>query len=314
MVIKTTDFAGFITPEESAAIFDEARQGSVFQSLIRQIPLGISGKAIPVRTGKTVANWVGEGGKKPQTSLGAELVHVEPKKLAAIVVLSAEVVRANPANIVQEIRSDLAGAFATAFDLAVGYNLGGDGTGTGPFDNYLAETSKSVSLGTAAVTSGGIHTDFVAGLSALVNDGKRLRGFALDDQIEPLLWGAVDGNGHPLYTDLPTDSTSQTIARAGRLLNRPSFMGEGIANGNVVGFGGDFSKAAWGVVGGISYKVSTDATVTIDGELTSLFEDNLVAVLAEAEYGFAIADTEAFVKYELASAGNGEGEGEGESE
>lgn len=306
--ITTEDFQGFISPEESAPIFDEARKGSVFQQLIRQVPLGIAGQKIPTRVGKTVANWVGEGERKPQTSLGMDLLHIEPKKLAAIVVLSAEVVRANPANITGEIRADLSGAFATAFDLAVAYNVGGDGAGTGPFDNHLSETTKSVQIGTSTVTAGGIHADFVSGMSLLVADGKRLRGFALDDQVEPHLWGAVDGNGHPLYVNLPTDDVSQTIARPGRLLGRPSFMGEGVGLGDVVGFGGDFSKAAWGVVGGISYRVSTEATVTINGELTSLWENNLVAVLAEAEYGFVMADPEAFVKYEI---GGGDDDEEG---
>ncbi len=296
--ITRADFEGFLSPDESAPIFNEARRGSVFQQLIRQVPLGINGQKIPVRVGQTTANWVGEGGRKPQTGLGLDLLHIEPKKLAAIVVTSAEVVRANPGNITGEIRNDLAGAFATAFDLAVAYNVGGDGTGTGPFDNYLAETTKSVTLGTATVANGGIHTDLVEGMRLLVADGKKLRGFALDDSVEPDFWGAVDGNGHPLYVNLPTDDVSQTIARPGRLLGRPSFMGEGVGNGDTVGFGGDFSKAAWGVVGGISYRVSTEATVTIDGQLTSLFENNLVAVLAEAEYGFVVADTEAFVKYE----------------
>jgi len=179
----------------------------------------------------------------------------------------------------------------------VGYNLGGDGTGTGPFDNYLAETSKAVEIGTTTQAGGGIHGDFVAGLDLLVGGGKKLTGFALGDVVEPLIWGAVDGNGRPLYTELPTDDVSQAIARPGRLLNRPSFMGEGVANGTTLGFGGDFTKGAWGAVGGISYRVSTEATVTINGQLTSLWENNLVAVLAEAEYGFVLADTEAYVKY-----------------
>lgn len=296
MVAKLEDFEGFLSPEESRPIFDEARKGSVFQNLIQQTPLGINGQKIPVRVGKTTANWVGEGGRKPQTSLGLDLLYIEPKKLASIVVTSAEVVRANPGNITGEIRADLAGAFATAFDLAVAYNLGGDGTGSGPFDNYLAETSKEVTLGTATQGQGGIHGDMVSAMRLLVNDKKKLRGFALDDAVEPDFWGAVDGNGHPLYVNLPTDDVSQTIARPGRLLGRPSFMGEGVGNGDIVGFGGDFSKAAWGVVGGISYRVSTEATVTIDGVLTSLWEHNLVAVLAEAEYGFVMADTEAMVK------------------
>jgi hypothetical protein len=114
--------------------------------------------------------------------------------------------------------------------------------------------------------------------------------------VEPKLWGAVDTTGHPLYVELPTDDVSQTIARPGRLLNRPSFMGEGVGFGTSRGFAGDYSKGAWGAVGGISYRVSTEATVTINGALTSLWENNLVAVLAEAEYGFVCADVESFVE------------------
>lgn len=296
----TSDFSGFLNPDESAPIFNEAQRQSAFQQLFRRVPLGINGQAIPVVTSKPTANWVAEGGKKPATSMGMDLLTIEPKKLAAIAVMSAEVVRANPGNITGELRTNLAGAFATAFDYAVGYNLGGDGTGSGPFDNYLAATTKSVEIGTTTQANGGIHGDFTAALSLLVADGKKLTGFALGDEVEPLVWGAVDTSGRPLYVDLPTDDVSQSIARPGRLLNRPSFMGEGVSNGTTVGFAGDYTKGAWGAVGGISYRVSTEATVTINGALTSLWENNLVAVLAEAEYGFVLADEEHFV--ELANA------------
>jgi hypothetical protein len=76
-------------------------------------------------------------------------------------------------------------------------------------------------------------------------------------------------------------------------------MGEGVASANqtdIVGFAGDWSQVAWGSVGGISYRISTEAPVTINGSLVSLFENNLVAVLAEAEYGFLLNDADAFVK------------------
>ena len=75
-------------------------------------------------------------------------------------------------------------------------------------------------------------------------------------------------------------------------------MGEGVAHGDVVGFAGDWRKTAWGAVGGINFRVSTEATVTINNQLTSLWEHNLVAVLAEAEYGWVVADVEAFVALE----------------
>lgn len=309
----TTDFSGFLTAEESAPIFNDAQRQSAFQQLFRRVPLGINGQKIPVVTSKPTASWVGESGQKPASQGGLGLLTIEPEKLAAISVMSAEVVRANPGNYTGQLRTMLAEAFATAFDFAVGYNLGGDGTGTGPFDNHLAETTKAVEIGTTAASAGGIHGDLVAAMSLLLADGKKLTGWGLDDEFEPELWGAVDTTGRPLYTELPTDDVSQSIARPGRLLNRPSFMGEGVgasydpdaggveAARPVLGFGGDFTKGAWGAVGGISYRVSTEATVTINGTLTSLWEHNLVAVLAEAEYGFVSADTEAFVRLDNAS-------------
>ena len=42
--------------------------------------------------------------------------------------------------------------------------------------------------------------------------------------------------------------------------------------------------------------MSTEGTVTINGELVSLFEHNLVAILAEAEYIWAVENVEAFAK------------------
>lgn len=309
----TSDFAGFLTADESAPIFNDAQRQSAFQQLFRRVPLGINGQKVPVVTSKPTARWTAEGAQKHSTEMGFGLLEMEPKKLTAIAVMSAEVVRANPGNINAELRPALAGAFATAFDYAVGYNIGGDGTGTGPFANHLAATNKAVEIGSTSQANGGTHGDLVAAMRLLVNDGKKLTGFGLDDSFEPELWGAVDANGRPLYVELPTDDTSQGIARAGRLLNRPSFMGEGVgasydpdaggaaAARPVLGFAGDFTKGAWGAVGGISYRVSTEATVTINGTLTSLFENNLVAVLAEAEYGFVLADANAYVRLDNAA-------------
>ena len=67
--IKTSDFSGFLTPDQSAPIFNDAWKASVFQQLFRKVPLGINGQAIPVITGKPVANWVAEGAKKPATEM-----------------------------------------------------------------------------------------------------------------------------------------------------------------------------------------------------------------------------------------------------
>lgn len=293
---KTSDFSGFIKPELAEPIFEEAAQLSVVQRVVPRIELGASGKAVPVVTGRPRVGWVGEAGKKPATEGSMALREMTPKKAAAIMVVSAEVVRANPGNYVTSLQSELARAFAVAFDLAALHGKGADGVASGPFDDYLAKTAKSVEIGTTAQTAGGIHGDFVAALKLLAADKKRLTGWALDATVEADLLGAVDSTGRPLYVSLPTGDNKAITT--GQVLNRTALLSENLAVDGVVGFGGNFSKARWGVVGGITFDASTQATVTINGELVSLWEHNLMAVRAEAEYGFLTADASAadFVK------------------
>lgn len=288
----TGDFSGFLNREQSAAIFERAARSSAVQQLSPQIQLGANGQSIPVVTGKLSAGWVAEGAQKPASKGALALKNMDPKKIATIAVVSAEVVRANPGNYMNIIKNQVGDAFATAFDAAALH-----GTAS-PFGTFVAQTTKSVEIGTSAQTAGGIHGDINAGLSLLVNDGKRLSGFALDDRFEPLLNGAVDASGRPIYIDSPVVENAGPF-RQGRLLGRSAFIGEGVYDlaTKTLGFGGDWSQTAWGAVGGISYKVSTEATVTINGELVSLFENNLVAILAEAEYGWLVNDPQSFVEY-----------------
>jgi HK97 family phage major capsid protein len=298
---KTSDFSGFLNRTQAQPIFERAARMSVAQRLAREVPLGGNGVSIPVVTGRLTAGWVAEGGQKPASNGALGLKTMDPKKISVIAVVSAEVVRANPGNYMSLIREQVAEAFAVGFDNAAFHDSGPDGTaGGGPFTTYIDQTAKSVEVGTTTQANGGIHGDLVAGLKLLVDDRKKLTGFALDDTMEPLILGATDTSGRPLYVDLPTDETSAAVARPGRLLSRPSFMGEGVGTtdaAKILGYGGDWTQAAWGVVGGISYDVSTEATVTINGALVSLWENNLVAVRAEAEYGWLVNDTAAFVKY-----------------
>lgn len=288
----TGDFSGFLNREQSAAIFERAARSSAVQQLSPQIQLGANGQSIPVVTGKLSAGWVAEGAQKPASKGALALKNMDPKKIATIAVVSAEVVRANPGDYMNIIKNQVGDAFATAFDAAALH-----GTAS-PFGTYIAQTTKSVEIGTSVQTAGGIHGDINAGLSLLVNDGKRLSGFALDDRFEPLLNGAVDASGRPIYIDSPLVENAGPF-RQGRLLGRSAFIGEGVYEDTTktLGFGGDWSQTAWGAVGGISYKVSTEATVTINGVLVSLFENNLVAILAEAEYGWLVNDAESFVEY-----------------
>lgn len=303
---KTSDLSGFIDPADAGYIFERAARNSVVQRLAQRVPLGPSGTRIPVITGRPSAGWVGEGGQKPASEGAITPKTIEPKKLASIMVVSQEVARLNPAQFVEKMRDSFAESFAVAFDRAALHDEGpGGAAGDGPFSTYVDQATKVQEIGGTSVANGGVFVDLVEAMKDIVNDtdssGRRyqLTGWALDSVVEPLLWGAVDTTGRPIWTDLPVDENAPAISSAGRLLGRQSFMGEGVASANqysVVGYGGDWGQAAWGAVGGISYRLSTEASVTINGSLVSLFEYNLVAILAEAEYGFLVNDVDAFTK------------------
>lgn len=292
---KLSDFNGFIKPELAGPIFDEAAKGSAAMSLIRKVPLGASGQAFPIVTSKPTANWTAEGAQKHTTEAGLGLVKMEPKKLTAIAVASQEVIRANPGGYSETLKGLLADAFARAFDLAVFHNKGGDGNGTSPFETTLAATTKSVTLGAAAGTN--TYDDLVKAMALNLQGTtkKQVTGFAFDTGFEIDLLNAKDTAGRPLFAEAAYTGAVPAL-RSGSVLGRTTYMHENVGLDKTVGFAGDWSKCAWGTVGGITMDISTEATVTIGGQLVSLYENNLVAVRAEAEYGFALADKDAFVK------------------
>lgn len=305
----TSDFSGFLPAHLAQPIFEKAAQLSVVQRLVPQIPLGINGESIPVVTGRPSAAWIAEGVAKPASSGALALKSMTPKKIGAIMVVSAEVVRANPGNYIVTMKDLLSETLALSFDRAALHDEGPDGTaGGGPFATYIDQATKTEEIGTNNQAAGGIYKDLVDALGKIVSTkdalGRRhkLTGWAIDSVVEPAFRGAVDSTGRPIWVDLPTGADGVPGAQ---LLNRPATMGDGVATAEltaVVGYGGDFREARWGVVGGINFTVSTEATVTVNGALTSLWENNLVAIRAEAEYGFLVNDVTAFVK--LTNVGN----------
>lgn len=285
---KLSDFSGFIDAEVAGPIFEGARKQSVIQRVARQVPMGFKGVDIPVVTGRPQAAWVDEAGQKAATKGGMELVSMSPKKLAAIAVVSEEVIRANPGGYVDWLYPALADAFAVAFDFAAIHGLGGNGTGTGPFTADLADTTKSVTFGTDTNSYFG---DLMTAAADLADEGRDPNGIILAPVMKWKLMQEVDGNKRPIFLQEPYDGGMRRS-----IGDLPVYLGEAVGVGTTVGFLGDFSKAAWGVVGGINYSISNEAAVTINGSLQSLFEYNLVAIRAEAEYGFVMTEADNFVK------------------
>jgi HK97 family phage major capsid protein len=222
---------------------------------------------------------------------------IAPHKIATIFVASAETVRANPANYLGTMRTKVATAIALAFDAA-----GLHGTDS-PFGAYIDQTTKSISLadpGGAGVSNLTAYDALgVNGLNLLLAAGKKWGATLLDDIAEPILNGAKDASGRPLFVE----STYEGLVgpyREGRILSRPTVLSDHVASGTTVGYMGDFSQILWGQVGGLSFDVTDQATLNLgtfaSPNFVSLWQHNLVAVRVEAEYGLLVHDKDAFVK------------------
>ncbi|MGW7350950.1 phage major capsid protein [Streptomyces sp. NPDC054784] len=297
----------FMPAQLTAPIFEKSVEGSAVMSLARRVPLSMSANtAVPVPLDVPTADWVSEGGRKPLSSGGVEVKQMSGKKIAVLIPVSMEVVESNAAGLWAQLQRDLPTAFARAFDMATvhGKNMRG---GSGPFQDYLAATSKSVSLGTASQGTGGIWKDFVDGMEQIIDDDWDYTGTIADNRLKPKLLAATSTTGEPLF--VATRQTSGTgTALAGELIGEPlaysrSVSGRlrrqtGSVDTGLRAIGGDWSQAAFGVGMDISVKRSREATyIDEDGGVHSAFQENLELLLAEAYYGFVLGDEEAFVKY-----------------
>lgn len=297
-----SEFGAFITPEMAEPIFEKAAEVSVVQQLARQIPLSPDGKAIPYFTGDVEADWVEEAGEKPVVKAGAAVKSFAPHKIAAIAVVSKELLRKDPARFMKHVRTKIAESFAKKFDAAV---LHGDAATTFGASNFLDATSRTaVELGTTTSANGGTYVDLVNGYKTLTDADVDPTGFAFDKRVLPVLMKSVDTTGRPLWTDSPYNGIP---LQNGSVLGLPAVAKKRIGSGgtvtsgdaNVRGYLGDWSQVVWGAVGGIEWSVSTETALPIgdEGAMISLFQHNLIAILAEAEYGFLVNDPNSFVQY-----------------
>lgn len=300
-------FNTYLDPVEAGPLYEEVAKTSLVQALAKRIPMGPTGVKFRDMTASIDAAWVGEGQRKPVNKgvITDTATVVTPHKVAVIFAESAEVVRANPRNYANLMKKKVAEKFAEKFDAAVLH-----GTDT-PFGAFVDQTTKEVSLNSTNAAfptraNGGYYTQLNEVLRLLVTDtdaqGKhyKLRSWLLDELLEPTFNGALDVDGRPIFVDGALPLEINNVSRRGRILGRPAVMTEDIAYGTgddeILGYAGDWSKVIWGPVGGISFDVSQQATLVINDEVVSLWQHNLVAVRAEAEYGVLVTDPEAFVR------------------
>ena len=286
---RSTNYVPLPT-DVSQEILQKTQEGSAVMRLAREIKLPGTGVEIPVILGDPTAEWVAETGVKPVSNPSVSKKTMKAYKLAVIETFSEEFTR-DVKSLYDALIRRLPGALARQFDATA---LGAVEKPGEHFDTFASCTAQSLIATSDASTYDGL----VAADTDISTHGGLLSGFALGPQARGILLGAVDGQGRPLFVNSVSEGAIE------RILGVPTYMNRGIYKAGtagtsgtpaVVGIAGDWTMAMYGTVEGVKFKFTDTATVTAGSGTSAvninLWQQNMVAVMAEIEIGFrAVTD------------------------
>lgn len=273
---------GVLLPEEvSSEIWAEVLKSSAVMSLARETTLPGTGKSIQTITGEPEAGWVGETNPKPVDTHTLGNKKIQPYKLAVIEPFSEEFLRDKRA-LYDELKRRLPFALSKKFDQTVFGHVAAPGS---DFDTLAGV--PTVSIGDDA-WAGLVEADAMVAAA-----GGMLNGWAIAPQGKSLLLTATDNNNRPLFiNNMQTDGSVPALLGQPTHITKAAYLA---GTENIVGYGGDWNDAVYGTVEGVRIKFSDQATLGKGDSAINLFEQNMVAILAEIEVGFRLRDTAEFV-------------------
>ena len=273
-------------------ILQKTQENSAVMQLATQIVLPGRGTQIPVIASDPEASWVCETGLKPVSNPTLDKKIMQAQKLAVIVPFSDEF-RRDAAALYDALIARLPGVLARKYDNTVFFGPDA-GTTLANFDNLSAVTAQALD------GTGGAYAGLVAADTDISEQGGIVNGYVLAPQGRGVLLSAVDGDQRPLFINSVSDSAIPRILGAPVHVREAAYKAGSAASGDdpavpdIVGFAGDWSKAMYGTVEGVTISYSADATLDIgSGNVINLFQQNMFAVRAEIEVGF-VAQTEYF--------------------
>lgn len=289
----SSNVADILPKEISDEIWAKALEESAVMQLAQQIALPGPGVTVPVITGDAAADWVGETAEKPVSEAALNKKVIKPYKLAVIELFSNEFKRDLP-RVYDELARRLPSSIGKKFDETV---FAGTTPGTG-FDVLTNSSAVNIQDTSDSKT---IYKQLVAALSTVAAADAELTGWAFSPKADPILLGAVDTTGRPIFVPTANDGAIGSLLGAPVVRTRRSYK-QGTSN-DALGFAGDWSQAFWGIVDGINISISEEATVNDGTNQINLWQRNMFAIRVEAELAFAVKDADAFVKLTCTATG-----------
>ena len=277
-----------ILPKEiSSEIWAKALEESAIMRLARRVNMPGTGVTIPMITADAAAAWVAESTEKAVSEASLDGKVMTPYKLAVIEIFSNEFRRDLPA-VYAELARRLPNSIGKKFDGTV---FAGVAPGSG-FDVLTSSTAVNIQDTTGSKT---VYKNLVNVLSTVAATDAELTGWAISPKADAILLDAVDTTGRPIFIPNATDDRVIGSLLGSPVVRTRRSYKQGTEN-DVLGFAGDWSHAAWGMVNDISFSISEEATINDGSKDIHLWQRNCFAIRVEAELAFACMNSSAFVK------------------
>lgn len=251
-------------------------------------------------TGAT-ASYVGEGVKKPVTEPTFDSIEMSAKKLAAIVLITQEARDWSLPNIDAYIRDDLRAAMSQAIDLNAYFGTGAGDSPTGilmvngvvtvPADDYFNVATAPTITEIDAWASRMVLSLTLANIGA-ASTWAWLMNYRTLEFLKNLRVG--DTTGVYAYPELRGENPTWKGFKV-FVTNQVPING-GVNTDETIVALIDFRHVLYGEEEGIIVKTSDQATIDVSGTLVHLFQQNMYAILTEAQHDFGLRHLRAVVK------------------
>ncbi|PTJ91643.1 phage major capsid protein [Staphylococcus simulans] len=276
---------GVIPQEQGNLILKDMVNGSAIMKLAKGETMTMPKKSFTYLAKGIGAYWVSETERiqtaKPQY-LTAEM---EAKKLGVIIPLSKEFLRYTAKDFFNEVKPLIAEAFYQKFDNAVLF-----GTETPYGESGKAIFTGASEAGNVIAQTGDLYNNLNDVMALIEDEDYDPNGILTTRSFKKDLRGAVDGNNQPIF-----DGDNEALGLPIAYTNKAGFD-----KTKAAALLGDWDYARYGILQGIEYSISEDATLTTldaddaSGKPVSLFERDMFALRATMHIGYMNVKPEAF--------------------
>lgn len=276
---------GFIPAETGNLVVKDVMQGSAVMQLAKAEEMTAPKKTFTYLADGLGAYWVSET-ERIQTSKPQYLqAEMEAKKVGVIIPLSKEFLRYTAKDFFNEVRPLIAETFYKKFDAAALFGTDtpyGD-SGTSIFEGATAEDN-------IVADTGNLYEDANGALSLIEENDNDPNGILSTRSFRGKMRGALDTNGQPIF-----DGQNELLGLPIAYTQGASFDKE-----KAQALFGDWDYARYGILQGIEYAISEDATLTTltaddaSEQPVSLFERDMFALRATMHVAFMNVKPDAF--------------------